>query len=119
MIQEFIDNISILNRVQLIVLGAFVFVYIFRLLYLLLFSARLTNLKIPGFSNDVLAPLSILFAVRNEEENARMVLPGLLESKNKNYELVVVDDFSQDGTLPVLGLFKQRFPQLKFSTLSS
>ncbi len=118
MVQEFIDNISILNRVQLIVLGAFVFVYILRLFYLLLFSARLTTLKIPGFANDVVAPTSILFAVRNEEENARTVLPGLLESSNKNYELVVIDDFSQDGTLPVLGLFKQRFPQLKFSSLS-
>ncbi len=118
MIQEFVDNIDLLNQGQWIVLGVFAFIYILRLVYLLIFSARLCTLKIPGYANDRRAPLSILFTLRNEEENVRSVLPGLLESAGEDSEFVVVDDFSQDGTLSVLGILKQRYPILKFSSLS-
>ncbi|HYQ57396.1 MAG TPA: glycosyltransferase [Draconibacterium sp.] len=62
--------------------------------------------------------MSILVIVRNDEENIRATLPHLLTMEGVDYEVVAVDDFSQDSTLSVLGLFKQRYEKLKITSLS-
>ena len=103
---------------QLVVVVVVALLWLLRLLHLLFFPLRiLVKTKAKPVATEK-APLSVLMVVRNEEENCRETLPRLLNLENPELEVVVVDDFSQDNTLSVLGLLKQRYPRLKLSSLS-
>ena len=54
---------------------------------------------------DPAAPplVSVLVPARNEEANLRVLLPSLLAQRGVAFEVVVVDDASEDGTWAVLG----------------
>ncbi|MDX1283616.1 MAG: glycosyltransferase, partial [Draconibacterium sp.] len=68
--------------------------------------------------NNPGAPVSIFFTVRNEEENLWKQLPTLLQIRGVEFEVIVVDDYSQDNSLSVLGLLNQRYKHLRISSLS-
>ena len=113
MIQEFQNIFVNLSSAQWIVLLAFFAIFSIRFVYLFLFTARVA-LKKEGTpnSNDV-EPISLILTVRNEEQNIRENLPSVLQIEDLNFEVIVIDNFSEDNTLSVLGLLKQRFPRLK------
>nr|WP_321355012.1 glycosyltransferase [uncultured Draconibacterium sp.] len=118
MIRELLDTFNTLTAMQLVVVVVVVLLWLLRLLYLLFFPLRvLVKTKTKPNATEK-APLSVLMVVRNEEENCRETLPRLLNLENPELEVVVVDDFSQDNTLSVLGLLKQQCPRLKLSSLS-
>ncbi len=103
---------------QLVVFVVVALLWLLRLLYLLFFPLRvLVKTKAKSVATGK-APLTVLMVVRNEEENCHETLPRLLNLENPDLEVVVVDDFSQDNTLSVLGLLKQRHPRMKLSSLS-
>lgn len=58
--------------------------------------------KIPPSGGESL-PISVIMVERNEEEFLRKNLPGWLSLGYPAYELLVVDDFSQDDSLITLG----------------
>ncbi len=118
MIPEFLNSFEELSLVQWIICAAFVFILLVRLLYSLLFTTKIISKNKKELVTLPEEPVSLVFTLRNEEENVKRVLPVLLEAEKNNLELVVVDDFSEDATLSVLGLLKQRYPHLKISTLS-
>ncbi|WP_319502040.1 glycosyltransferase [uncultured Draconibacterium sp.] len=118
MILELLDTFNTLTSTQLVVFVVVVLLWLLRLLYLLFFPLRVlikTKAK-PEVTEK--ASLSVLMVVRNEEENCRETLPRLLDLASPGMEVVVVDDFSQDNTLSVLGLLKQRYQRMKLSSLS-
>ncbi len=47
-------------------------------------------------------PVSILIPARNEEDNLRRLLPSLLQQDYPDFEVIVYDDGSEDGTWQVL-----------------
>ena len=60
--------------------------------------------------------LSVIIPVYNEEENVEPLMRainGVLRSLGKKYEIVVVDDGSQDGTFFLLSQFQAQEPSLK------
>ena len=63
-------------------------------------------------------PLSLIMTFRNEEENLQANLPVILNIPNQKFELIVVDDFSMDNSLIVLGALKDKYEHLKYSSLS-
>lgn len=63
-------------------------------------------------------PVSILMSVRNEERRIEQVLLRLLEQQYQDYEVIVVDNFSEDNTLTIIGALSKKYPRLKFSSLS-
>ena len=69
-------------------------------------------------SNETQNSISVLLSVRNEEERIENVLQQLLAQKYENYEVIVVDDFSEDATLTIIGVYAQKYPKIKFSSLS-
>ncbi|WP_303923695.1 glycosyltransferase [Draconibacterium sediminis] len=118
MIRELLDTFNALTTIQLVVVVAVALLWLLRLLYLLFFPLRvLVKMKTKPFATEK-APLSVLMVVRNEEENCRETLPRLLNLENPDMEVVVIDDYSQDNTLSVLGLLKQRYQRMKLSSLS-
>src|SRR5579859_159591 len=55
--------------------------------------------------------VSIIVPARNEEGNIRRCVESLLEQDYDNYEVIVVDDSSTDGTAAILDDIAQTHPQ--------
>lgn len=64
---------------------------------------------VPGTSPQ---KVSIIVAARNEQRNIRTALQSLLDLKYPNYELVVVDDRSEDATGKILDAMAVSNPRL-------
>lgn len=63
-------------------------------------------------------PVSIIICARNEAENLRKFLPAILEQDYPDYEVIVVNDCSEDNSYEVLGKLLIQYPQLRISTVS-
>ena len=85
--------------------------------YNLIFYIRLAFHKIPG-SGTAVVPVSVIIVERNEEENLNKNLPGWVDLGYPDYEVLVVDDFSEDNSLTVVGVMRQNSARLKLTGLS-
>ncbi len=103
---------------EIILLFVFFALYLLRLIYLFLFTGRLLFKKKKISANNNWSPLSLILTVRNEEETLKNNLPALLTIDGVDYEVVVVDDFSQDNTYLLLGSYKKLYRRLKISSLN-
>ncbi|MFN8209987.1 MAG: glycosyltransferase [Bacteroidales bacterium] len=63
-------------------------------------------------------PVSVIICARNEAENLRNFLPSVLEQDYPSFEVIVVNDCSEDGTDDVLGEFLVKYPELKVSSIN-
>ena len=64
------------------------------------------------------APVSVIICARNEAVNLKQYLPSILEQDHPDYEVIVVNDCSEDGTDMVLAELKAVYPHLKISTIN-
>jgi biofilm PGA synthesis N-glycosyltransferase PgaC len=89
-----------------------------QLYYLLANHTRLTRyvprqeLPIPTI------PVSVIISARNEARNLTENLPYILQQNYPNYEVVVINDCSTDGSDMILLEIKQEFPHLKIVTIT-
>jgi len=67
-------------------------------------------------NNDI--PVSVIICARNEAGNLRRLLPAVLEQKHGDFEVIVVNDSSEDESDMVLSDFKAKYPHLKISTIN-
>jgi poly-beta-1,6-N-acetyl-D-glucosamine synthase len=67
---------------------------------------------------EEMLPVSVIICARNEEENLLNNLPLILEQDYPNYEVVVVNDCSQDDSQYVLRDFSQKYSHLKVVTIN-
>lgn len=118
MIQTYQEILSGFSLFEIIPLIAFFIVFFSRILYLILFTARILLLKNLKTGTEVSNPVSLILTVRNEETCLKKNLPNILSLNNSDYEVIVVDDYSQDNSFLVLGSLKKEFKQLKISTLN-
>jgi len=63
-------------------------------------------------------PVSVIICARNEEENLKKFLPSVLEQDYPEYEVVVVNDCSEDDSFNVLGEYLKKYPNLRVSNIS-
>jgi len=115
MFQQYLDTLLALHGYSLILALIFAGFYIIRLIYLVFFTGRILFKKKPATHPPV--PVSIIYTVRNEEERLRNNLPPLLSINSSQFEVIVVDDVSQDNTLQVLGMMRERSDRLKVTML--
>lgn len=64
-----------------------------------------------------LPPLSVIICARNEAENLGKFLPAVLDQDYPSFEVVVVNDCSEDNSFDILGGMMNRYPHLKVSTI--
>lgn len=83
-----------------------------QLLRLLFFELRLVLYR-RWATVDVFPPISVIIAARNEEDNLMAFLPDILQQDYPNYEVIVVDDASADGTEAVVRAWQKRYPHLR------
>lgn len=65
----------------------------------------------------ILPPLSVVICARNEAENLARFLPDVLRQDYPSFEVVVVNDCSEDNTFDVLGDLMKQYPHLKVSII--
>jgi poly-beta-1,6-N-acetyl-D-glucosamine synthase len=64
-------------------------------------------------------PVSVIVCAKNEVDNLRQFLPLLLQQDYPCYEVIVVDDGSEDDTIDLLRHFKTLYPQLRIATIEN
>jgi cellulose synthase/poly-beta-1,6-N-acetylglucosamine synthase-like glycosyltransferase len=89
--------LDLYNYALLTLLGLFSFFGVLHLFYQLFFFSRTgTFSQINNKSND--NPfVSVIVCARNELENLKKLIPYLLEQDYPNYEIIIVDDRSEDA----------------------
>jgi glycosyltransferase involved in cell wall biosynthesis len=118
MIQTLQQFLLSLKGFGLILFVLFLILYLIRFAYLFFVTGRIIFKKNKKENQQNWSPLSLLLTVRNEEEMLNKNLPKLLTIDGADYEVIVVDDFSQDSTYLVLGSLKKQYRRLKISSLN-
>jgi len=62
-------------------------------------------------------PVSVIICARDEEENLKKFLPEILTQDYPDYEVVVVNDASVDGTEDLLEEMAKKYPRLRHTTI--
>lgn len=87
-----------------------------QLLYYWIIYSRLAFYKAPeGSAAD--KPVSVIICARNEYHNLMINLPLILEQDYPEFEVVVVNDSSEDGTLELLMSLAKNYPRLRIFDL--
>lgn len=92
--------------------------FILTLIFQLVFYRRILSKKRRGEPFATERGISVLLNVRNESARIEGFLMKLLNQNYSNFEIIVVDDFSADSTLIILGVMAKKYPQIKFSSLN-
>ncbi|MFI5172079.1 MAG: glycosyltransferase [Chitinophagales bacterium] len=85
----------------------------FQLFYLLFFYLRLAIYKVREHVVQNYPPVSVIICAKNEDTNLKKNLPKILAQDYPNFEVIVVDDNSEDGTTEYLFFLSQKEPRLK------
>lgn len=107
-----------------LVLLVFLVVVVVQLFFYLFFFARLAFYKRSSLKKaQANYPISIIVCAFNEEANLTKNLPNLLEQDyilngRRNFEVVVVNDNSEDGTFFILNQLKEKYPHLHIVNLT-
>lgn len=63
-------------------------------------------------------PVSVIICARDEAENLMKFLPAVLEQDYPEFEVIVVNDCSEDNSYEILGKYQIQYPHLKISTIN-
>lgn len=102
----------------LIIAGLFIISLFIQLFYYFFFFLRLVRPKRRVETVPSGEPVSVVICARNEEHNLERNLPAILEQDYPEFEVVVVNDSSEDNTEEVLGRLKKRYGNLKSTRIN-
>jgi hypothetical protein len=71
----------------------------------------------PIVEPDFKTPVSLIIAARDEERNLRKHLELWLTQKHRSYEVVVINDCSDDDTIFLLAEYQRKYPHLQVINL--
>jgi len=91
-----------------LLLQLYVYLFIFR---------RLAAFKVDCTTENKLQGLSVIICAKNEEDNLRRNLPIILEQDYSQFEVIVVNDQSEDMTGEALEELAAQYPKLKVITI--
>jgi cellulose synthase/poly-beta-1,6-N-acetylglucosamine synthase-like glycosyltransferase len=86
------------------------FYYLF--FYLAVYLKKFTEIK------KSREPVSIIICARNEAENLNNYLPSVLEQDYPDFEVIVVNDCSEDNSYEILAKYLNEYPHLRISTIN-
>lgn len=112
---SFASGAGLLWRVQFmwslefaVLVGALVVLLFFHLVMF----ARLAFRK-PAVEPDRDLPVSVVICARNEARTLEAIIPILMQQDHKEFEVVVVNDRSEDDTWEILQWMKPKYPRLR------
>lgn len=112
---EYID--LVLENPIYSILIAFGLSLLIQVYFYLVFYSRILFYKNHKGKKDTQEPVSVIICARNEEENLEKNLPSVLTQDYPDYEVIVVNDCSEDETEFVLERFQKKYKHLKTTTI--
>lgn len=89
-----------------------------QILYYVFFYSRICLAKRKPQAPIPEEPVSVIICAKNEEQNLRNFLPSILNQKYSTFEVIVVNDCSEDDSEFVLNDFLAKYPnKLRVSTI--
>lgn len=107
-----------LTIIEISLLGAFVFCLLIQLYFSLFVHLKLASVKIQAIAEKALQPISVIICARNEIKNLERFLPEILGQDYPDFEVIVVNDRSWDGTADLLEGFLKQYDKLKVVTVA-
>lgn len=107
-----------LNLLEISLLGAFVFCLLIQLYFSLFVHLKLATTKVDSIPEEAQQPISVVICARNEVENLSKYLPTVLAQDYPDFEVIVVNDRSWDGTSDLLSVFAKKYDRLKIVTIT-
>jgi biofilm PGA synthesis N-glycosyltransferase PgaC len=113
-LEKFISGLSLH---VLIVAGLFILMFFIQLYFYLRFyrKAFFKKTSIYNKAENAPEPVSIIICARNEASNLEKNLPLILNQDFPDYEIIVINDRSEDETGDVLKRFAAKYPRLHVS----
>jgi len=105
------------NVFLLVVFIVFIASAAIQLFYYLFFYLSVHTYKTPD-KKTLNLPVSVIICARDEAENLRNFLPPVLEQDYPDFEVIVVNDCSEDNSNEILNHLQLKYPHLKVSTLN-
>lgn len=99
-----------------VVFGVCVAVLSIQLLYLIIFLIAFVRDYRPAVTM-VPAGVSVIVCAHDEEQNLRELIPILLSQDHRDYEVIIVDDRSNDGTYDMLLALTKENPKLRMVSI--
>jgi biofilm PGA synthesis N-glycosyltransferase PgaC len=88
------------------------------MVYLLAYQNKLNAYKPLAELPEAVVPISVIISARNEIENLTQNLPAILNQQYPDFEVVVVNDCSFDGSARLLEELEAQYPHLKVVTVT-
>jgi biofilm PGA synthesis N-glycosyltransferase PgaC len=105
------------NVIFLVVFSIFALTAAIQLFYYIFFYLPVHAYK-PLVNKPVKQPVSVIICARNEAENLTSFLPAVLEQDYSDYEVIVVNDCSEDNSDDILLKYQEQYPHLRISTVN-
>lgn len=106
------------DLIVLIAAGLFILSSLGSIFYFIFFFSLTGRRKNKGGKGKKsLPPVSVVICAKNEAGNLSDNLPLILEQDYPEFEVVVVDDCSEDNTQEILREFSLKYQNLKFTTI--
>ena len=110
-------NFQMLTITDMVLLTIFCILFIIQIYYLLGIYLKLVLHKKDNFTEASL-PVTIIVSLRNEEERIHELIERLTSQAYENYQVIVINEFSEDNTLEILNVLAETNPRLKITSLS-
>ena len=105
-----------LDKLIELIFFLFIGAAVIQILHLLIFHSQFLFIKDAVVKESKLK-VSLIIAARNELNNLQRFLPQIMKQKGVDYEVIVVDDCSLDGTQDFLRQFEVNHSNFKFTTI--
>lgn len=113
--EDFIAQLNLYQVISLVILFAALLI---QLIYYLVIFVRVPGYKNNGSSEkNKKEPVSIIICARNEAENLTQNLPLVLEQEYPDFEVIVVNDCSDDETQDILEKFQEKYKNLRLTQI--
>lgn len=110
-------NFEILTIVDMVLFASFVVVFIIQMYYLLGVYLKLA-VHIKEVFNQNKNQVTIIIPLRNEETRIRELITKFTELPYDDYQVMVINEFSEDDTLHIINILAETNPRLKVTSLS-
>ncbi len=107
------------DLIEIITISILSLSWCFQLWFLLKRIRPLAVYRPSPVTSSTLPPVSVIICAKDEDYNLSLFLPEILTQDYPNYQVVVVNDNSEDDTSEILQQFKNQYPHLYTTTLSA
>ena len=113
--EYFLNNLNLFSQITI---GVLAVTFLFQIIYYLVFIGRVGRYKGRDATYTLSKePVSVIICARNEAENIELFLPSVLEQEYPDFEVIVVNDCSEDDTQFILERMQEKYSNLKISQI--